>query len=155
MVGVPVVRPCYIEVPMYFPDLTPYSYRMPTLLPALADAFEEEPWLGLPIVNIGWLEPSHQFSTGAIVPGFLDALDLWMERYKTRQTRGFHTCGFCVVSGRSVAFRDEFVNASTEFRVRGVDRVYASPYLLRHYVLVHDYLPPGEFCNAVLRGVGV
>lgn len=136
----------------YFEDLTPYTY-----LVGHASGPEEEPWPGFPLVNVGWLEPGRPFRTGATPDALIPALETAARLYRVRQTRGFHMCGLCpsrdvgaAVEGRR--YDQEMIRrGSAQFRVRGLDVVYAAPQLTIHYVSEHGYLPPNEFCVAAVN----
>jgi hypothetical protein len=43
---------------------------------------------------------------------------------------------------------------AAEIRIRGLGVVYAAPNLVSHHVAVHDYMPPQEFVEAVLKSNG-
>lgn len=112
----------------FFEDLTPYSYLHP----------EEE----LPgTVNIGWLDPKHPFPTGLTSAAFQTKLQQLCQR-RMKRTRGFHPCYFCKGRHRP--------QSSAEIRVAGVNKVYAAPELVFHYIVAHRYKPPEEFLEAVL-----
>jgi hypothetical protein len=115
----------------FFPDLSPYTY-FPHETPGT--------------VNVGWLERSNSFAVGKTSEEFRARLLQLCER-PVRQTRGIHLCPFCRGKNR--------VGGSAEIRVAGVDKVYAAPELIHHYVVAHGYKPPEEFVTAVLAWDGV
>ncbi|WP_455907935.1 DUF7919 family protein [Streptomyces cinereoruber] len=135
---------------MHFADLTPYSYLAKP--PYAPEFVRTEPWPQFPLLNIGWLEPGYPYTQGLVSDAFIDALMSWRDRYPVHETRGFHQCGYCHKEGKSEAFAQEFRRASKEFRILGNGCVYAVPFLLPHYVSVHDYQPPSEFIMAVGTG---
>lgn len=114
----------------YFEDLTPYTYLQPE---------DEEP----NTVNIGWLDPAHDFPTGVTTEEFQAKLELLCMR-QVKRTRGFLHCPFCQGLERS----------SSEMRVAHGGKVYAAPSLVHHYVVAHAYRPPDEFIAAVLASGG-
>jgi hypothetical protein len=121
----------------YFADLTPYTY-----FDGEADS-----------VNVGWLEPGHPMPTGDAPSGFVERLTVLAED-RVNQTRGPHVCGFCVRAAQAAGDDGWFAyvaRGSAEFRVHGPTVTYAVPQLIVHYVTDHNYLPPKEFCDAVLR----
>ncbi|MFG2051826.1 hypothetical protein ACGFIW_30885 [Micromonospora sp. NPDC048935] len=135
----------------YFADLTPYTYlKRHEDEPGLAD----EPWPDLPLLNVGWLDASHPLPTGAPPDGLVPALTK-LATVPVRQTRGYHYCEICVRDmGEDAmdAIRQGLIaRGSAEFQVEGEGVAYAAPQLLLHYVAAHEYLPPAEFCAAVLR----
>lgn len=120
---------------MYYDDLTPYDYGAPT----------NE-------LNIGWLDISMPFNKWNDNENLVKLksvfLKLFEQYYRTglyvHQTRGFHGCPFC---------DEEKMTGSNEIRVVSLDgTVYASPYLIYHYIEKHDYLPPLCFIMGVLKG---
>jgi hypothetical protein len=124
----------------YYADLTPYRY------------FDGEP----DAVNVGWLEPDHAYATGEPPEGLVERLaELADDR--VNQTRGYHFCGFCVRKAQDEAGEGGWFayvpRGSAEFRVHADDAVYAAPTMIVHYVADHGYLPPQQFCEAVLRSV--
>jgi hypothetical protein len=112
----------------YFEDLTPYTYLHPE---------EEQPGT----VNIGWLDPGHTFPTGETGEAFRAKLR-GICQHRVKRTRGFLSCYFCKGRNRP--------HSSAEIRVVGVNRVYAAPEMVGHYVEAHGYRPPDEFIAAVL-----
>jgi hypothetical protein len=122
----------------FYPDLTPYTYFQPPLR-------DDEPWPGLPLVNIGWLDAEHPYPTGAVPDGLLPRLEELAEA-RVAQTRGYHFCEFCPRGPD----RELIPRESAEFRVKGDGVVYAVPQLALHYISAHNYLPPAEFCAAAM-----
>ena len=121
----------------YFADLTPYTY--------LEDSE--------PALNVGWLDAVHPFPTGKCPGELVTALTRLAEN-RVQQTRGRHYCEICWRALGPKADRaalDGIARGSAEFRVPGEGVVYAAPELLVHYVKAHDYLPPAEFREAVLK----
>lgn len=124
----------------YFADLTPYAY------------FDGEP----DVLNVGWLEPEHEYAAGEPPDGLLERLAELAED-RVNQTRGYHFCGFCVRTAREQAGEGGWfayvARGGAELRVHAEDVTYAAPVLIVHYVAEHGYLPPPQFCDAVLRSV--
>lgn len=112
----------------YYEDLSPYNYHHHS---------EVE-------LNIGWLQKDQPFVVGKVPEGFLDKLKKYSEdEFIIFQTKGMHSCEFCQDNKFS----------SNEMRIIGSDNsIYASPYLIIHYIEQHNYLPPQEFISAVLEG---
>jgi hypothetical protein len=125
---------------MYYSDLTLYRY------------IERES--ATDVLNIGWLDIAHPFPKKKASQELLDALFEKCLR-AVNQTRGFHQCQFCSVPtfGTEVSRNDKTIRlGSAEIRVEAQDgKVYAAPNLIYHYVLEHDYDPPQEFLEALLR----
>jgi hypothetical protein len=134
---------------LYFVDLSHYRYLG-----------EKENAL-----NVGWLDPSHEFTKGDVPEGFLNRLRA-LAKVRVQQTRGFHACPFCP-DLRSLFTTDQWVErdrvlyetclndgrlSTAEIRVIAANgTVYASPSMLIHYVDCHGYLPPKEFVDAVMQ----
>jgi len=125
----------------YFPDLSEYTYMQCRIRPGL--------------VNVGWLDRAHVFTTGALNEPVLERL--WQFcRASVVHTRGSHGCEFCQPPHRgllSVTRGAETLKlSSAEIRVFRADgRVYAAPDLIYHYVTQHGYCPPPEFVSAMLE----
>jgi hypothetical protein len=142
----------------YFADLTPYGYWVSSLS---YSPERDEPWPGLPLVNVGWLDTDHPFPTGPVPDGLLVKLDE-LAKARVMQTRGHHYCQLCIrdLGGEPQlesldldARIDLYVSLpreSAEFRVKGDGVVYAVPQLALHYIDAHQYQPPAEFCDAVM-----
>lgn len=126
----------------YYPDLSTYTYHVRTINPQ--------------IVNIGWLDGTHDYSKGAVDEAFIERL--WAYCYhRIREFRGLHKCEICIEP--EFAFKtkrngEELLLGSAEIRVLGkYDLVYVAQNLIYHYVVNHDYLPPQEFIDAVVHGL--
>lgn len=132
-------RPLDTYSHMYSPDFAAYKYAIPK---ALADVF-----------TIGWLSSSHAFVTGMVGQETACAIAelLWTNR--VNETRGFHLCDLCKAEKPiEVAHdRDSVVLGSAEIWLPSPDEsiVFATPDLIVHYVLAHNYRPPSAFLEAV------
>jgi len=136
----------------YFKDLTPYEY------------FSNEPLTPKPL-NIGWLSVEKPFETGATSQKFKDRLlKFCSDEYILVVTRGLHICEFCNrshklsyerwIKKQEGRYGDKAHAASIgngEIRVLGKSAIYAAPALIYHYVLEHQYQPPDEFIEAILK----
>lgn len=127
----------------YFPDGSPYSY-MET---------KEDP----SVLNIGWLDGGHPYTTGTIPRELRDKLAR-LCRQGIRRTRGFHRCDLCPQADPSqppqpTVVRDEageFLVGSAEIRIGSSSRItFASPDMVIHYVEEHAYKPPDAFLDAL------
>lgn len=126
----------------YFPDLSSYSYFTRLSQPNL--------------LNVGWLEPGHDFAAGDVEDEVVQKLLQACRAKREAQTRGLHRCGFCPrdLNGLITVNIDgePFRLGSAEIRIAGENSViYAAPNLIYHYITVHRYLPPAEFLAAILR----
>src|SRR5262245_16367761 len=105
---------------MYFPDLSAYEY-----LKGRPDA-----------LNVGWLDPAHPCTKGAVPEGFVQRLRA-IARRPVNQTRGFHVCPFCDFGSAAGhadkaaqyrRWREAEALSSAEIRVVGRDgKAYAAP----------------------------
>lgn len=106
-------------------------------------------------LNIGWLDATMPFPKGKVSDTFLDRLWVFC-RTPIAVTRGFHVCQFCNMSPNSVPIiqrgNESLKVGYAELRVFGnEDTIYAAPDLVYHYVEKHNYIPPQEFIDAVLK----
>lgn len=125
----------------YFPDLSSYKYINECIRP---NTF-----------NIGWLSADYPFMKGESSIRFQQRL-LEFCAFPICKTRGWHKCEFCSpedevpvkieIGGKTILYL-----GSAEVRIVGDGRIYASPDLVYHYVTTHQYLPPMEFIDAVLK----
>jgi hypothetical protein len=136
---------------MHFSDLSPYAYNSRT------------PLLG--VLNVGWLERGHEFSTGELPAGLLAGLRRWLRQSRCVQYRGYHLCDLCepaptTIEEVSAAHRrQETVDDEGTKLILGAneiwvptsgERIFAAPSLVVHYVERHAYLPPQAFIDAVM-----
>lgn len=103
------------------------------------------------MVNIGWLEREYDYSTGVPPEGLTEALTE-LARHSVNVQRGIHFCRLCpdFETARQNTSRGDVFLGSGEIHVVGPRGVYASPAMIVHYVEAHSYLPPEEYCEAVL-----
>ncbi|MEM6281319.1 MAG: hypothetical protein AAF787_03925 [Chloroflexota bacterium] len=133
---------------MYYPDLSPYEY----MLRGKVD-FEK------PILNVGWLEKSHEFRKGSVPPEVVKSLRRLL-RYQPAiavQTRGLHLCDIC--EGKSTQRVISLPGDNSKFMYLGTaelwlpsedgSTIYAAPTMIYHYIEAHDYLPPEDFIEAI------
>jgi hypothetical protein len=91
------------------------------------------------VFNVGWLGSRADISRGAVPLDVVQALTRVASK-PVLLTRGQHLCEFC-----------GHFRGNGEIWIRGDDaRVYASPWMLLHYVATHNYLPPAIFLAALL-----
>src|ERR1051326_4486028 len=114
---------------MWFEDLSPCSYFGKL----------SEQWLRA----VGWLERGHEFRTGQVRVSVLEKLEaLWRAPFAPCVFMGIHRCGLCQVGGPA---------GVANLWVPGNEFLYVCPELILHYIRAHEYLPPDEFCEAVLN----
>lgn len=128
----------------YHADLTDYEYTF---------SDTERRYNGLPLVNIGWMEPPNPMPTGDVPAGFPERLAAFCARDKlVTLLCGSQGCGFCKISYSDLIRRYGNPLGNGEIRVIGDGVAYAAPPLICHYVAAHSYLPPPEFVEAVMNG---
>jgi hypothetical protein len=104
-------------------------------------------------LSVGWLESGHPYTTGGASEEFLDRLFDHCASARIR-TRGFHVCSFCPPQAKRQPYSRNEKNAwlgSAQFRIRGRGKTYEAPNLIYHYVADHNYRPPEEFIEAIMR----
>lgn len=105
--------------------------------------------------NVGWLSREHAYPTGSAPEGLVDALAM-LARDAVNVHRGMHFCDLCpdFRTAREHTSRGDVFIGSGEIRVTDSGgTTYASPAMIVHYVEHHGYLPPEEYCKAVLGAV--
>lgn len=107
--------------------------------------------------TIGWLIKGHEFRKGEVEVDDIENLaDLGY--LLEEQSRGFHYCTFCgkleLQEVWSQRFEASYSLGSAEIRVKSDDgTLYVAPNLITHYIVDHEYMPPGEFLEAVRHEV--
>jgi len=123
----------------YFKDLTRYEYSK--------DPFE----CAGELFNVGWLERCAPYPKGAVASELTEKL-LALCRFPVHRYRGSHGCHFCDERPvRITGSGGEFWLGDGEIRVPAADGklTYVAPNLIYHYVVVHQYLPPDVFLDAL------
>jgi hypothetical protein len=96
------------------------------------------------LVGVGWLERGREYPVGEVESEVYAKLEeLFVDPWQPFVAAGVHPL-------RPLPNRPEQMGASNLF-VPGVERVYIAPELILHYMNAHRYLPPDEFCRAVLK----
>jgi hypothetical protein len=113
---------------MYFPDL-----------------YVEEMHFDVKAIKVGWLDSGEPYSKSDEDPETLEkiaALIIKLDQIGPAIfTKGFHVCPFC--QGKT---------SSTQFNIKVDEKTfYDAPHMIIHYMLVHDYMPPQEFIDAVMN----
>ena len=94
------------------------------------------------VVAIGWLENGHDYPLGAVSLDVFTKLEaLLVDPWQPAFAVGSHPCDLCAYSPEKRGTKNVFVP--------GAERVYVAPELILHYMNVHGYRPPDEFCRAV------
>jgi hypothetical protein len=107
------------------------------------------------LLAVGWLEAGRPFSKGAVSKEFFRALvQLGRDPWQPLVAAGRQTCSLCRFTGGPGELRFEetaLALGAANIFVPGKVGVYVAPSLIAHYVDGHDYCPPKEFQDAVVR----
>jgi hypothetical protein len=143
---------------MKYPDLylfpqghPPSPYDIPIGTPSTGDLYLPE---GLSLYAVGWIEDKG-YTKGDVPDDLLvTLLAAFPDKVVSDGTRGYHTCTYCQKYKPKVAWRKKsvVVPGYGHFLVKQGDKVYMAPALIIHYIIDHQYQPPQEFINAVLKG---
>lgn len=126
---------------MYFPDLSPCTYCGPEAAHKL--------------LAVGWLDKRRKFSRGPVDREvFVRLVALLQNPWEPVAFMGWHECPFCRYSTGPVSFRLE--NTTLQLGIRNLfipadGNIFVAPSLILHYIDCHDYAPPMQFCEALLR----
>lgn len=125
----------------YFADLAPCTYFP---IPA-TDC----------LLAVGWLDRQHNYQHGPVDDELFARLcELLHDPWQPFMTAGTHDCPFCrFTSGpQQLTYRNATVQLGTNnLFVPGDGVLFVAPSLILHYVDAHDYVPPEEFCQALLH----
>lgn len=109
--------------------------------------------IGLDPLAVGFLSRKHPFNKGTAPPNFAKRLLQFCHPEKTVcQTHGKRKSPF---DGKHIEVELDgvtFTLGGAEIRILGEQEIYAAPDLIYHYVVDHQYQPPDEFVQAVLKG---
>jgi hypothetical protein len=127
----------------YFPDLSAYTYD---------HRAEPDP----KVLNVGWLSDDEDFVRGPVSERFISTL---RRLAPINLYKGHHNCEFCprpiyTKTKRGLLHIEEIpgTTGNGEIHVPGPNGItFVAPTLILHYVTEHQYLPPQEFIDAVLR----
>lgn len=136
----------------WYSDLSPYTYMQDIFQQYGLKHISE----GQTVLNVGWLDSEHEFSTGDPPPGLVDALAELCLKHTQALTRGWHGCQFCTAEDLEYPTTIDIAGEKHsvghgEIRVTSESGpILAAPDLVAHYVDHHRYLPPPEFIEAAL-----
>lgn len=107
------------------------------------------------LVAVGWLSPDRPFAKGEASPAVVEELlDLLQNPWQPALAAGRYPCGFCRYSGgpTSIRFSGKAADLGVcNLFVPGDGFLFVAPSLILHYIDAHEYAPPHQFCEAVLR----
>lgn len=95
------------------------------------------------VLGVGWLERSIDFPTGPTPRDVFTRLTEFVRNpWQPFVSAGYHPCDLCQFD----AEKSGTVNLYIPFQ----GKIYVCPDLIIHYINAHHYLPPIEFCDAVI-----
>lgn len=137
----------------YYPDLSEYVNIHNRSNQPLSNVF-----------NIGWISNNHTFTKGPVESDFINKLKLLHDKNGTLLYRSIRICTYCYELENNNPNIDEtniemdldlfgFTSMAKEIWVPDLTSgiIYASPALIVHYVIHHQYQPPECYVNAVLQ----
>ena len=124
----------------FLEDLDPY------------EGCEQDDFLGITPLAIGWLNHKQPFETGESDLKFTTKLLRFCSAENhicpTPQPRPCPLCNKPItVNGLRLG--------GAEIRTIGDEEIFAAPNLIYHFVVDHGYMPPFEFVDSVMKGPGV
>ena len=102
------------------------------------DLQEVEQHFGVVMVKVGWLDKGQPYTEGVAPVEFVEKMK---QMPFTLFTKGFHTCPFC---GNATSSCQYLIKISGK-------KYYDVPQMIVHYMEEHNYLPPQEFMDAVMK----
>lgn len=110
------------------------------------------------LLAIGWIEPDQFYRQGESSAEFIVKLRRILETrtpifdLKVNATRGAYYCKFCN-SGPLLCDRDEvgLVMSYCDYWIPDGEVWFVTPGLILHYIEEHNYAPPPQFINAVMK----
>ena len=113
----------------WFSDLSPCGYFGELAAPSLR--------------AVGWLESGRDYSVGKANRAIYDKLvALCKDAWQPSVFAGTHGCDLCQY--------EPAAHGNANLFVPGNGHLFVCPVLVTHYMNAHAYLPPDEFCAAVL-----
>ena len=101
------------------------------------------------LTAIGWLEKGKPYNTGKIQNEVYQNLCQFNRTpYCFTVACGFHYCGYCKKIDEPWGSSDKWGKANLTIPYKY--KLYHYPEMITHYIKEHSYLPPEEFCEAVL-----
>jgi hypothetical protein len=93
---------------------------------------------------VGWLSRDAEFNRGQTPAGVYERLkEFALDPWQPIAAGGSHGCELCQHSPEARGSANLFIPSG--------EKIYVTPELIVHYINAHQYLPPDEFCAAVLN----
>lgn len=102
------------------------------------DLQKVERHFGVIMVKVGWLDKGQPYTKGVAPKEFVEKMK---NIPLTIHTKGWHDCPFC---GRAKSYSQYVIKISGK-------TYYDIPEMIVHYMEEHDYLPPQEFIDSVMK----
>lgn len=96
---------------------------------------------------MGWLKKGQRFAVGETADEFRERL----AEFAREWSHSSRACGWPVCAGPHLCSLCGAVLGTGEFGVPGKEVLYVAPSLISHYTEAHNYCPPNQFIEAVLR----
>jgi hypothetical protein len=95
------------------------------------------------LIAVGWLERERHYSTGSVTGEFYQKLQqLLINPWSVGAFAGYHECSLCQFEG---------AKGTNNLFVPHNRKIYVTPELVLHYINCHNYRPPDEFIEGVLK----
>lgn len=129
---------------MYLPDLSTYPFL--------------ESKDNIVFKAVGWLDVNHNFTQGSVTNEFMACLWGFCQTPMI-VSMGFHDCDLCnkFNYGYGVYAKREDMQIRLGSTIVAVFdgfsdyTVYVAPDMIYHYILEHQYLPPQQFVDSILK----
>jgi hypothetical protein len=104
-------------------------------------------------MTVGWVDDSPSSQRDPIDPAFVDRLAELLETWESLMAiLCVDHCGQCDNNSRTMRYKGKQINITTgRLVVPGENRCYIAPPMILHSIVAHGYVPPREFCDAVMR----
>jgi hypothetical protein len=104
------------------------------------DLHKQKEKFDITIIKVGWLDIHSPYKTGVCQKEFVDKLKKIEPQIKTR---GWHICPFCKNATSNKQF---IIPVEGEYKW-----FYNVPEMIIHYIEEHDYFPPKEFIDTIMK----
>lgn len=117
--------------------------------------------------RIGFLRRGIQFETGEVAEAVFERLcELTQNPFQPWVAAGVHICDLCRFIGNGVGtyypkdstgrtrtpgYRVSAASSDVDLWIPGDGLLFCCPTSITHYIDAHGFLPPDDFCQAVLR----
>jgi len=107
------------------------------------------------LIAVGWLEGDQNYTQGEVGDEFLDKLiELLVKPWMPMYFMGAHDCSLCNPSEVTYELTYKGITIQTgtnNLFVPADGFLYVAPSSIAHYILVHRYAPPTQFCEAIIE----